>query len=510
MKPIAFHKFCAGYGLTLTPAQRVLTSVCFDHAQPCDLRGDDRDLARVLFGQVDTIPPIAREVIAWKKGARIGGSRMAAMRLYQLGSIVPLDLAPGETAYGIIVAPDLRLARQTFSYVVGAAKQDERDGKIALVRESSDSIAWERHDGNVVTIECLPATVGGSAVRARTLFGAVLSEASFFRDSDYAINDGDIFRGLAPRVVAGGQTIIESTAWAAVGLLHDLINANHGAPRTALAAIAPTLLMRPDDRTRAIVERELERDETNAQREFFCIEQATGSEQFFDAIDRCVDLRLPMVIEAPEGAIKSAGADLGLVENSSALVIGATYKHVFMPIEILELKPKKGAPLRLSYVIQEFAAVVKRHGLRSFTADHHMLVPAREWAGAAGITIRAIKGGNEEKTAQHLALRQAMREDRVRLPNNPRLLAQLRSITSRPLSGGGMRIDAPTHGQAHADIASALVIAHAGASTGGARWSVALQGWTNRGGAQGAAERLGFTSLRDVHDFDDLKRAAGR
>jgi hypothetical protein len=283
MRPQPFAAFALAYGFELTPAQDVLTAVSFDAASPTSLTGVARELASVIFGAVDEVPALARDVIVWVKGARIGGSRMAAMRLYQLGLTVPLDLAPGESAYGLVVGPDVRLARQAFRYALGAAKADEKAGRIVVVRESDASVTIERHDGQLVTLECLPASAGGSAVRGRTLVGAIMTEGAFFRDAEYAVNDQEVFRALAARIVPGGQLIIESTPWAADGLLHELFSANHGAPTTALAAHCPTVILRPDARTKAIVDREEQRDPDNAAREFGAQFMVGGSNLFFDA-----------------------------------------------------------------------------------------------------------------------------------------------------------------------------------------------------------------------------------
>jgi hypothetical protein len=284
MRTQSFDRFCTAYDFELTPAQRVLGMVCFDGIDPCGLPDEDRDLARSLFGDLDEVPTLAREVIQWLKGARVGGSRMASMRNYLLGHTVPLELAPGESAYGLFVGPDTRLARQAYSYAFGAAKIDEKAGRIAIVREGADSFTFERHDGHLITMECLPATRGGSAVRARSLVCAVMTAAAFFRDDAYIVNDAEIFRALAPRIVPGGQLILESTPWAQDGLVWDLFSTNHTRPTGALVAHCPTLLMRPDARTKAIVERERQRDPDNAEREFDALFMTGGGNAFFDPV----------------------------------------------------------------------------------------------------------------------------------------------------------------------------------------------------------------------------------
>jgi hypothetical protein len=99
------------------------------------------------------------------------------------------------------------------------------------------------------------------------------------------------------RIIPGGVLRMLSTAWARTGLLMELVNANHGNATTAIAAIAPTLLMRPDDeRTRIVVEGERKRDPANAAREFDCVPLDGAGSAFIspDAIDAMVDDRLPV------------------------------------------------------------------------------------------------------------------------------------------------------------------------------------------------------------------------
>lgn len=97
---------------SLTAAQRALAHVAFDGADPVSLALRERASARAMFGDVERIDPLARGVLALVKGARVGGTWLRSLRLLQLGWSCDLSrLAPGERAFGLIVAPDLRLAR---------------------------------------------------------------------------------------------------------------------------------------------------------------------------------------------------------------------------------------------------------------------------------------------------------------------------------------------------------------------------------------------------------------
>jgi hypothetical protein len=290
-----FLSFEQSRGVKFTPAQRVFYGVAFDDVQPRSLRGQDRELAREMFGDVDTIPAAARTVTLQLKGARIGGTRFGAeFGLYKcLTHPDTSALAPGEPLFDIGVAPDLRLARQWLRFKTGAAHASPAIAR-RIVSETADSMTLKRDDGRLVVVECLPATRGGSAVRGRSIGHGQMTEAGFFRNADFVVNDSEIFRALTARIVRGGKLLIETTPYLEDGLVHQLFERNHGHPRTVLAARCPTLLMRPDARTAAIVEEERQRDPDNAAREFDAQFMSGGAALFLDgaAVEACIDATL--------------------------------------------------------------------------------------------------------------------------------------------------------------------------------------------------------------------------
>src|SRR5690242_15719597 len=103
----SFLRFLRSCSFRPTAPQRVLVLVAFDGIDPTDLeRPGDRDIARVLFGDVERIPAEARRIVSMVKGARIGGSRISALFVLLAAVTANLStLAPGEIASGLIVAP---------------------------------------------------------------------------------------------------------------------------------------------------------------------------------------------------------------------------------------------------------------------------------------------------------------------------------------------------------------------------------------------------------------------
>jgi hypothetical protein len=128
--------------------------------------------------------------------------------------------------------------------------------------------------------------------------------------------------------------------------------------------------------------------------------------------------------------------------------------------DVLELRPTKGKPLQPSAVVAEFAKVAKRYGAASVIADGHYRESIREHLTAHGLTIIAAPEGLNGKLETYARTRAVLHEGKLRLPDNARLLTQLRSVLSRPTPGGGLSIISPRRaGTGHGDIVSALVLA---------------------------------------------------
>jgi hypothetical protein len=463
--PISFCRFVADVlHVSLTRAQRVLGLVAFDGVEPCALDAGDREIARQIFGDVDVIPRAARSVLVGVIGARSGKSYVFEA-LYSLWRALTADLstlAPGEIAVALIVAPDLRLARQTLRYALGAAKSVASIAR-RIESETSDGFTIQRPDGKLVSIECLPASRGGSALRGRSLVSAVLSEPAFLRDENYAIVDEDLFRAAAPRVLPGGLVVCIGTPWIQSGLLYKMFVRNHGSPVDAIAAHAPTLLMLPTERNREVVARERERDPDNAAREFDALFTAAGTALWFDpaALDAAIIRGAPIAVPPEPRQLAWQGGDLAFRQNSSAFVVARREgAHGILVADVLELRPTKNAPLQPSAVVALGVEQARRHRVTRMMTDEWYADSVREHLQGTGVALVAAPGGMTGKVATYTAVRSALHEGRLRIPaGHDRLLAQIRDTTSRPLPGGGIQIVQPKRGAAHGDLASAFVLA---------------------------------------------------
>lgn len=466
-----FIEFIALLGVVLTVAQRAFALVAFDGAQPRDLSLGEREAAREIFGAIAVVPPLARAVIAMIAGAQSGKTYLGALRLLHLAITCDLSrLAPGERAFAIIVAPDLRLARQALRYAYGAAHGSFL--RSWLRSESADGFVIERPDGHRVAFEVLPATRGGSALRGRRLVGVLLDEGCFLLGEDHVVNDVELFSAIAPRVLPDGQILFFSTPWARLGLLFELFSKNHGAPKTALAAHAPTRLMRGDDpHIVGIIARERERDPENAAREY--------DAQFVDAssallrgedVDAAVDrgvLRRPY----RSGVMYRIAIDIGLRRDRTAICAfhlemregnGGPPVRMLVIDAMVILKPGLLHRVSIDDVDREVAALCSAfhvHQVHGDIAYADAIGPMLRQRG-----IRFIEEGMhpaaQRKRAAALGARFASRA--IKIVDEPILIAELKDVRIQRSSGGAESIGAV--GSKHDDTVDVTLLAEGASS----------------------------------------------
>jgi hypothetical protein len=464
-----FVQFCDVIGFALTPGQLVLAKVIFDGVEPRDLNGAERELASKIFGDAEVIPSLARAVALAVCGGRSGKTRLSAV--YTAWRMVTADvsmLAPGERAVALIVAPDLKLGRQNLSFVIGVLKSVQLFEKW-IVAETADSITIKRPDSAVIACEVLAATRGGSAVRGRSLICATLEELAFFRDDTAIVNDEEIYRAVAPRVMDGGLLLGITTAWAQVGLAWSLWRDNFGKPETCIVAHAPTLLMNPAKA--AEVEREYKRNPVNADREFGAVfaasDEALLTPGDVDAlVDTGVVARLPSK-QADGFPVKYViGLDVGLRHDRSAVIVGHHAKSHADPsrdpivIDHVEhITPAQhGGRISLDTVEAAVIKLSQRYNRAVVHHDSHLadaLAPRLKAKGVKCVEVKMASGVQAERAS---LLVQRARTGLLRLVDHEALIEELKGLRLTRHSGGRVTIAAEKKKTAHDDLADALLL----------------------------------------------------
>jgi hypothetical protein len=305
--------------------------------------------------------------------------------------------------------------------------------------------------------------------------------------------------------MTGGMTVLCSTPWIADGLLFAEFDRNHGHPVSALACRAPTTLLRPDPKTKALVERERERDPDNCAREFGADFMPGGSATFFDAgILEEAQATWEHSPTAPDHY--SAGGDFAFLADASALVIVARTDDRLSVADILERRPTKAAPLVPSSVVGEFAARAKKYGCQAIVSDSHAKASVIEHLAASGLGFVDAPAGQRAIAQSYVAVRDLLVEGRLSIPRHDRLLRQMRETVATPLPGGGIRISHPRTAGGHGDIVSALVLAVWRARSVDDRIAVGGAYRFNTGGRHGDTDDGWIDDCSERDDDDDAQK----
>lgn len=457
-----FTEFLSRLGVTLEPGQRVVCKVMLDRVNPRDLPPEDQEIARTLFGPVSTIPDAARTICCLVAGGRSGKTYLFS--LYMLYAALTVDvshLAPGEVAFGAIIAPSLDLAQQDLNYATGAAESDKAIRQHIIPTGKSELQVRQRKDGKVVSIRPFAASRGGVSGRGKSLISVLMSETCFFKDETTGVvNDEHIFKAASPRVVPGGLTLIESTPWTSSGLLWRLYKENFMAPSIAVVAQAHTATMRNNPHILSIVEREFARDPDNARIEFGAQWGSSSSVTFFtdEDVNQLFDPDYALPPAATPGDTVAAATDLGFVRNSAVLatLVRKSGSDVQQVLTLKELRPET-QPLVPTEVCASFADALKVDHLTSVVADGHYRESLREYTAKAGIHILESCGPAERFTVLRAAIRTGKVKMHATHPLAGRLRKQLLGIKAAQLSGGELSIKLPKDiDGSHGDVADCL------------------------------------------------------
>ena len=202
---IPFFQFCETIlKLKLTTGQRVVAKVAFGDFNPCDLEGEEREIALQLFGGLETVPASAKRFVCMRLGRGSGKTTLCSAYATYTAVCQPFKVGPGDTPYVITIAPDLPTAKLAISMCREMIRGNQALERL-VVGDEKTVITLRRPNGQQVKIEAFAASRGGSTVRGRTILAFLLDEAEFFTSNgdgsaSYAVSDTDIFRALKPRL----------------------------------------------------------------------------------------------------------------------------------------------------------------------------------------------------------------------------------------------------------------------------------------------------------------------
>jgi hypothetical protein len=378
---------------------------------------------------------------------------------------------PGEQVKCLIVTPRANQGKQAFGYILGALKESPTLRKL-IVHETLETVVIRRPiDGKEIRVEMVAASPRGNNIRGFWLAGVLFDEAAFWGDDDAAVNLKDNIGAAVTRLLPGAQCWMPSSPWADSGTYHELVEKAFNQDERdndTLAFHSDSRRLNPAlDKVLEAAERA--KDPQNAAREYDAIPLSSLSNLFFppSAITLCTDLNRTakngnLILEPCPGVAHFAGSDLGFTKNSSTIAICRNRE-----LDVIELAyytewiPEPGKPLKASVVVQDFGFSCQQYDcdtLRGDNAYTHDAVEHLESLPGKSVTYDKFVPTQAINAALYTQFRTLLCEGRVSIPNDPRLLGQLKKVLGKPIAGGKIQIILPKQGAAHADLVVALVL----------------------------------------------------
>src|SRR5262245_46618678 len=405
------------------------------------LNEDELEVFHAVAG--DRAPPEGRVRELWAvAGRRSGKSRMAAAVAIYLALFVKHRLAPGEKGMALVLAGSIDQARTVFSYTKGfleAAPALKRE-IVAIKRQEI-----ELRNGIVIAVH----SNSYRTVRGRTMVAAVLDEVSFWRDESTATPDTETYTAILPSLATtNGMLVGISTPYRKLGLLHqkhrdhfgvdgDDVLVVQGASKTFNPSLSDATLaaQRAADPTAAGAEWDAE------------FRSDIGAFLDDELIDAAIDHGRPLELSPVDGVIYRAFVDAaGGGPDSYTISIGHKQGDVYI-IDVVRGTSGKFDP---QSVTEEYAKLCRQYRIRSVIGDNY----ARDWVAGAWrkLGFEYIRS-SRPKGAIYLESLPVFTRGLARLPNNARLIRELRLLERRTHRSGKDTVEHPRNGHDdHANV----------------------------------------------------------
>lgn len=405
---------------------------------------EDRALvANVTGGRALPSDPV-KEV--WAAVGRGGGKSRWTARLgvyFALGR--SYRRAPGERIYAGIFAPDRKQAAITFSYVMGLLRSVP-----ALEREIERELSESVHLRGGTAVEVI--TSGKAAPRGRSYCAAVVEEAAFL-PSDESVNpDTELLRAVRPGLgrVPGSLLVVVSSPYSRRGELWNAYRKHYGKDSPHHLVIqAPTAVLNPAFDP-AEIERAYEDDPESAKAEYGALFRSDLESFVATEVVEAATVpgrqELPPVHRPPVRYAAFTDPSGGS-SDSFTLAIG----HLEGDRVVVDLLRERKPPFSPAAVVEDYAADLRRYGVRTVQGDRY----AGEWPREAftkhGVTYEPAAKPKSDLYRDFLPL---LNGGRVALLDLPKLSAQLVGLERRTARGGRDSIDHPPN--AHDDLANVV------------------------------------------------------
>jgi hypothetical protein len=354
-------------------------------------------------------------------------------------------LAIGERAVFPIIATDRVQAKIIFNYIQGILNSNPLF-KQKIIKESTFEIELK----NYVSIEIKTASFRG--IRGAKYIGGALDELAFWRDvKTYANPASEIIKGIRPAIVEGGILFGISSAFNRIGVLYDEFSEHYGKDKNdTLIWKADTLSMNPTYSKKRI-DKALRKDVSHARAEYFSIwREDLSSLLSAHAIDNAIILGRQELPPTDRIRCYAFIDPSGGRHDSFTLAIGHYSQNGKIVIDLLrERKP----PFKPSEVVSEFKTLTEYYGSHEVVSDKYGAEWVKEVFSKEGISLVY-----SDLTASELYINMLpeFSDNRIELPENNNLRAQLMGLMRKTVPGGKDKVIADPALSGHSDLANAV------------------------------------------------------
>jgi len=408
------------------------------------LDADELALWRLITGRQD--PPTAPFTEGYLiKPRRAGGTLFAAtLGLHAALQDYRDKLGRGEVATVALIACDRRQARQLMNYCDGLIADSpmiaaEVSGRTQETISFAHRVNLEVH------------TTSFRSTRGYSYAAVILDEMAFFRDDLSANPDVELVRAVRPGLAnLGGRLLGLSSPHSRRGYLYQVWQQHYARASDVLVIQAGGPTLNPTINA-AVIDRARAEDPVAARSEWDAQFREDISQYLTDEL---IEAALPGRLKPGPRLSSVAFVDMsGGVSDSAAL--GVAHSEIVdgavqARVDHLEVVP---APHKPSEVAERFACTLKRLGLSRVVGDRY----AAGWCSGAfekhGITYESAE---LDKSSIYTEVLPLFAEQRVEIPDDQRLVSELRLLERKPRAGGRPdNVDHPP--RAHDDAANAAL-----------------------------------------------------
>jgi hypothetical protein len=424
-------------------------------------------------------------------GRRGGKNYVTAKVVAYLALLVKWRLSPGEVGVALVLASDRAQAKVAYRYILGTFQSDPTLwAEVANVTADAITLA----NG----IEIQVGTSDYASVRGRTVCVCICDEFTFW-PAEAAL---EVLRAVRPGMATQPRAmlIVISSVYSQRGPFFSTQREYFGVENPhVLYALATTRQMNPTI-TQEFIDAELQRDPASAAAEY--LSQARSDLE--DFIDRALVERaqragpreLPRQQHVPNGTpiYYHAGVDVsGGKRDSTAAAVAYRDGHVIR-VAAARVWP---APHDPAAVAAEVAAFLKLYGLASARSDQYGADLRTSIYRDASVSLIDAELTRSEL---YLHLLPLFTSDRIEIPDDPRLLAELIGLERRT---GRTGKDAVDHcAGRHDDLANAVAVAAWCASRAVAHGADAMMTTPSEIDARPPDARAGRVRSEDPRVFD--------